>query len=288
MPPAPAQPEVAIVIPCYRYAHVLPDAVRSAVQQTWENVRIVIVDDGSPDETRAVAEQLIAEHPDARIDYVHQPNQGLAAARNTGIRATSSEFVLPLDADDRLVPEAVERLVTALRAENADVATPLGRTFGDEDRALVTLPVTRRRLLAGNCLVYSSMFRRSLYDRVGGYGNNMHAGYEDRDFWLGALERGARFTHVAEELFCYRRHGATMLSSADRAALQLRATIVSNHPALYPAWRVWLARRWLTQAERPTWPVRLGMLVTLLVDRRLGQFWRQVALLREPAALSGS
>lgn len=269
-------PEVAIVIPCYRYARVLREAVASAVAQTWENLRIVIVDDGSPDDTAVVARQLIAEFPERRIDYVHQVNQGLAAARNTGIRVTASEFVLPLDADDQLVPDAVERLVLALERESGEVATPLGRTFGDEDRRLVTLPVTRRRLLAGNCLIYSSMFRRELFDRIGGYANNLLAGYEDWDFWLGALEHGAKFVHVPEELFRYRRHGATMLTSADRAALELRATIVTNHPRLYPRWRVWLAKRWLAGRERPSNWVRCGMLATLLCDRRLKQFWRLI------------
>ncbi|MFO1077560.1 MAG: glycosyltransferase [Planctomycetota bacterium] len=98
-----APPEVAIVVPCYRYAHLLPDAVRSAAAQIPQpHLRIVIVDDGSPDDTRAVAARLQAELPHRRIDCVQQPNQGLAAARNTGVRATASPMVLPLDADDRL------------------------------------------------------------------------------------------------------------------------------------------------------------------------------------------
>ena len=285
MSTASAAPEVAIVIPCYRYAHMLADAVRSACAQTWPNLHIVIVDDGSPDATPATAAALIAEFPERRIDYVHQHNQGLAAARNTGVRATSSPFVLPLDADDRLEPQAVERLVAALEA-GADVATPLGRTFGDEDRRLVTLAVTPRRLRAGNCLVYASMFRRELFDRTGGYALNLRAGYEDWDFWLSALEAGGRFTHVAEELFCYRRHGATMLTGADRQALQLRATIVMNHPALFPRWRVRLAEKLLRAGGRAGFWLRLAMASTLLLDRRVRQFCRQLGALRATNMLS--
>lgn len=275
-------PEVAVVVPCYRYAHLLPDAVRSAMAQTWPHLRVVIVDDGSPDDTAAVARQLIAEFPGRRIDLVQQRNQGLAAARNAGVRATASPFVLPLDADDRLEPQAVARLLAALQASGADVATPLGRTFGDEDRRLVTQPVTRRRLLAGNCLVYASLYRRSLFDRIGGYGDNLRAGYEDWDFWLAGLERGARFVHVAEELFCYRRHGTTMLTTADRKAMHLRATIVGNHPRLYARWRVALAARLLRAGERPALWLRLGMLATFLLDRRLKLFWRQLRAVCSP------
>ncbi len=264
-----------MVITCYRYAQFLPEAVRSVVAQTWRNLHLVIVDDGSPDDTAAVAQQLIAEFPQRRIELVRQANQGLAAARNAGVRATSSPFVLPLDADDRLAPTAIERLMAALLADGGDVATPLGRTFGDEHRQLVTLPVTRRRLLAGNCLVYASLYRRELFDRLAGYRPQL-CGYEDWDFWLGALRGGARFVHVAEELFGYRRHGSTMLALADRQALQLRARIVANHAELYPRWRVAIAERMLRAGDRPGVWLRLGMLFTLLLDRRLRLCWRQL------------
>jgi len=268
-----------VVIPCYRYGHLLPEAVGSVVAQTWSRVRIVIVDDGSPDDTAAVAAALIAQYPTTRIDLVRQPNQGLAAARNAGVRATTSPFVLPLDADDRLAPQAIEHLVHSLQHDGADVATPLGRTFGDEDRRLVTLPATRTRLCAGNCLVYASLYRRTLFDRIGGYATNLRAGYEDWDFWLSALEANARFLHVPEELFLYRRHGSTMLAGADRQAMQLRATVVCNHPRLHARWRVALAQRVLRAGDRPSLWLRLGMLATFLLDRRLKLFCRQFGAL---------
>jgi len=281
----PARPEVAVVIPCYRYAHLLPEAVASVVAQTWRELHIVLVDDGSPDTTAEVAAALIAKYPERRIELLRQSNQGLAAARNAGVRATQSPLVLPLDADDRLAPHAIERLVQALQRGAGDVATPLGRTFGDEDRQLVTLPATRSRLLAGNCLVYSSLYRRALFERIGGYGDNLRAGYEDWDFWLSALEAGARFVHVPEELFLYRRHGSTMLTTADRKAMELRATVVCNHPQLYARWRVALAQRVLRAGARPGVWLRLGMLATFLLDRRLGLFCRQVRCLfaRQPS-----
>jgi len=278
-------PEVAIVIPCYRYAHFLPDAVASVVAQSWPNLRIVIVDDGSPDDTAKVAGQLIARHRSRHIELVRQHNQGLSAARNAGVRATASPFVLPLDADDRLAPTAVEELLRALLAANGDVATPLGRTFGDEQRPLATRPVTRRRLTANNCLVYCSLFRRSLFDRIGGYGP-IKPGYEDWDFWLSALEVGARFVHVPVELFGYRKHGATMLSGADQKAMRLHATIASNHPGLYSRWRVAIARRLLQAGEGASVWLRLGMLATFLLDRRLQLFWRQAIALRATNMLS--
>ncbi|MGK0265038.1 MAG: glycosyltransferase involved in cell wall biosynthesis [Planctomycetota bacterium] len=278
-------PEVAIVIPCYRYAEMLPEAVASAVAQTWPNLRIVIVDDGSPDDTAAVANELIARYPEHRIELLRQSNQGLSAARNAGVRATSSPFVLPLDADDQLEPASVATLLRALQDHGADVATPNGRTFGDEDKPLITMPVTKRRLVANNCLIYSSMYRRELFDRVGGYGP-IKPGYEDWDFWLSALDLDAKFTHVATPLFRYRKHGATMLSVADRHAMRLFATIAVNHPRLYSPWRVRLAKRLLAAGETASVWLRLGMLATFLIDRRLRLFVRQLSALRATNMLS--
>jgi glycosyltransferase involved in cell wall biosynthesis len=281
---SPGLPEVAIVIPCHGYAHFLREAVASAVAQTWPVLHIVVVDDGSPDATAAVAEALQAEFPERRITLVRQANQGLGAARNTGVRATRSPFVLPLDADDRLEPRAVERLLGALLEQGGDVATPLGRTFGQEQRPLVTLPVTRRRLCAGNCLVYASLYRRELFDRVGGYVTGLRPlGYEDWDFWLAALAAGAKFVHVPEELFGYRRHGVSMLSAADAEAPALRAAIALRHPGLFPRWRRGLARLVLgadsvsvAGSAAGTRARRWWGLLSLLVDRRLGLFWRQL------------
>ncbi len=274
-----------MVIPCYRYAHFLPEAVASAVAQTWTNLRIVIVDDGSPDDTAAVARALMAQFPHRRIDLMQQPNQGLAAARNAGVRATASAYVLPLDADDRLQPNAVERLMHALLSQAADVATPLGRTFGDSEQALVTRPVTRRRLCANNCLIYASLYRRSLFDRIDGY-RSLKPGYEDWDFWLSGLELGARFVHVPESLFCYRKHGTTMLAAADQKAMQLHAKITSYHPRLYSRWRVGVANRLLRDGAAASVWLRLQMLATFLFDRRLRLFWRQAMALRATNMLS--
>jgi glycosyltransferase involved in cell wall biosynthesis len=97
-----ALPRVSIVIVCYNQARYLPDAIRSALAQTSGEIEVLIVDDGSTDNTRDVALSF------PQVRYVHQNNRGLAAARNTGIRETTGAYLLFLDADDRLLPEAVQ------------------------------------------------------------------------------------------------------------------------------------------------------------------------------------
>jgi glycosyltransferase involved in cell wall biosynthesis len=281
----PEVPEVAVVIPCYGYARYLPDAVASVVAQTWRNLHLVIVDDGSPDDTAAVAARLVAAYPERRITVLRQHNAGLAAARNAGVRATTSEFFLPLDADDRLEPTAIAGLVAALQREAADVATPNGRCFGDREGPLRTRPVTRRRLCANNCLVYASLVRRAVFDRLGGYRPDA-PGFEDWDFWLGAMAAGARFVHVPASLFCYRKHGSTMLAAAEQRAMRLHAVIASRHPTLFPRWRVRLAQALLRAGRRAGPWLRLLMLLTFLVDGRLRLFCRQAMAFRATNRLS--
>jgi glycosyltransferase involved in cell wall biosynthesis len=263
-------PEVAVVVPCHRQADLLPDAVASVAAQTWPRIHCVIVDDGSPDATAQVARDLIARFHDRRIELVAQDNRGLGAARNAGIRASAAPFVLPLDADDRLLPHAVERMVAVLRADpSLSVVTPLGRTFGACDLPLVTLPASRGRLRRGNCLIYASMFTRAAFDLAGGYHESLRPqGYEDWDLWLRMLGRGARFAHLPEDLVRYRKHAGSMLREADAQATLLRARIVLEHPELYPAWRRALAARLVARPERPSLLVRLGLLLALLLDGR--------------------
>ena len=93
---------VSVVIPCYNQAHFLGEAIESALAQTYPQLEIVVVDDGSTDNTREVAASYLG------MRYVRQANQGLAAARNTGLRHSTGAYLVFLDSDDRLLPQAVE------------------------------------------------------------------------------------------------------------------------------------------------------------------------------------
>src|SRR5437867_478455 len=101
-------PAVVIIIPCYNQAVYLPDAIEICLAQTYKDYQIIVVDDGSTDSTRETA----AGFP--QVTYLHQPNRGQAAARNTGWKTIRSRYVQFLDADDLLLPTKIERCVQAL------------------------------------------------------------------------------------------------------------------------------------------------------------------------------
>lgn len=98
-------PLVSILIPAYNAAPFLSRSVASALGQTYDNIEVVIVDDGSTDETPAIADRLAEQ--DTRIKVVHQENRGLAEARRSGINAATADYIVHLDADDELLPDAV-------------------------------------------------------------------------------------------------------------------------------------------------------------------------------------
>jgi glycosyltransferase involved in cell wall biosynthesis len=227
-------PAVSVVIPCYRQAEYLAEAVESVVGQTYRDWEIVIVDDGSPDDTAAVAEGLIAGHPDRRIRLVRQPNAGLAAARNAGIAASTGRYILPLDADDVLMPEMLARTVALLDAEpGVAIAYTDFEHFG-ADRRRVRVGVWNLEALAySNQLGICSLFRREVWTAVGGYNPNMARGYEDWDFWIGAAERGFEARHIAEPLFRYRRKEESRDTAAWTHRRALRRQLARNHPRVF-------------------------------------------------------
>lgn len=204
---------VAIVIPCYKQAHFLADAIESALTQSHPASEIVVIDDGSPDDVAGVT----SRYPEVR--YIRQRNQGLSAARNTGIRNTSSEYLIFLDSDDRLLPHAVERGVEHLSAR-PDCAFTAGRMHViDRDGCLMWLwqpyqleaPDFFAQMLIDHCRIYplTVMYRRSAIEAVGGGFNTSLRSAEDWDMDIRLAQRFG-FHLYDEPIAEYRRHGKNM------------------------------------------------------------------------------
>ena len=211
-----ASPLVSVIIPCYRQAHFLADALRSAVAQTHRPLEIIVVDDGSPDEVAAVT----ALFPEAHL--VRQPNRGLAAARNAGLRASAGDYVTFLDADDVLFPHAIATGLATL-GKRLDCAFAAGLWRVREVDGTVTTP--RRvdpvggayaAMLARNFIVMHGtvLYRRSALTEIGAFREELPS-CEDYDLYLRLLRRSdvALYDEVVAE---YRRHGENMTGDANR------------------------------------------------------------------------
>jgi glycosyltransferase involved in cell wall biosynthesis/SAM-dependent methyltransferase len=287
--PAPPAPVVSVVIPCYQQAVYLPEAVDSVVAQTFAAWEIIVVNDGSPDNTSDTARALIAKYPGRHIRLVEQANSGLPAARNAGIRASRGRYILPLDADDKLAPAMLEKLVAVLEAQpKVGFAYPHIRHFGALQTEYPLPDFDRETLIArDNIACVSSLFRKTAWEQAGGYNETMREGYEDWDFWISCVEQGWEGHCVHEPLFLYRKHANSMLTDANRKREKLIASIVRNHPKLYaPETRTWADTTLGKRAEQPVViPVASArarsLRVTYLVSSILGVTGGNQTLLRQ-------
>jgi len=229
-PPAPA---VSVIIPCYGQAEFLGEAVASVVAQTWTDWEIVIVDDGSTDDTPQTARRLVQQHPNHRIRLLSQPNQGVSAARNNGIAMSAGRYILPLDADDTIQPLMLERTVALLEADHSvSIAYTDWQEIGATSSVLHAGPWERVSMCVGNRIPYCSLYRRGVWAVTGGYDPEQRL-WEDYDFLLGCLERGVQGERIAEPLFLYRARPGTRSGAAEPHRVQLRRELARKHAALF-------------------------------------------------------
>ena len=222
---------VSIVIPCYNPTPYLLDAIASAQSQTYKNIEIIVVDDGTD---TAEAKDTLRSVSQKVDQYIQQPNKGLAAARNTGFRAASGSYVVPLDSDDLLQPAFVAECLAAIQTHSdaAFVYTDY-RVFGTKNYVERLEDYNLYRLLERNALVYASLIRKSDWASASGYDESMKFGYEDWEFWLRLGARGRFGHHLGKVLFQYRKHGPSLLDIAREHHDELVDKIRASHPELY-------------------------------------------------------
>ena len=226
--------ELSIVVPTWNDGVLLLEALASAERWAPAGAELLIVDDGSSDpETRAILERLRAH------GYrVHsKSNGGLSSARNAGIECARGRYILPLDADNRLVEGFWERALELLRTRtDVDVVYGDRRLFGALNEVLPTPEFDFERLLGGNQIDACALYRREMWSRVGGYDTVM-TGLEDWEYWIAVAKAGARFVRLPQVAFEYRLRGASLLAVSLRPAMRRRlfARILDRHLALYHA-----------------------------------------------------
>jgi len=258
-----ATPCVSVVVPCYKQAEYLREAIDSIVAQTFTDWELIIVDDGSPDNTADVAEKLIKLHPDRSMCLLRKSNGGVSDARNVGIADARGAYILPLDADDMIQPTMLEKTVLMLdsRPDIAIAYTDITH-FGAVERTVEASEFDPAKIPYNNQLNCCSLYRREAWERCGGY-RSMHVGYEDWDFWVACVAAELRAARVAESLVLYRVKEVSRDTVAVSHDSELRARIVLNQPELYTARQVAHARK--TLQAKPLPEPAGGPLVSVIV-----------------------
>lgn len=208
--------QVSVIIPTYNSARFLPDAIDSVLAQTFRGFEILVVDDGSTDNTEAVMQRY-----GSATRYIRQPNSGVAVARNHGIDESRGRYVAFLDADDVWHPKKLERQLAGLRDSRECRAAYSAFTITDP--SLVPLKITRAKrngpllddlLLRGNVVGTPStvLCERSLFDEAGGFDSALSQ-CADWELWV-RLAAKSDFFYLDEPLVSYRLHGSNMSASA--------------------------------------------------------------------------
>jgi hypothetical protein len=205
-------PLISVIIPAYNQARYIRQSITSVIAQTYPHLEIIVIDDGSTDETA----QLVGNIHDPRLRYFYQENQGLSAARNAGIRIAKGDYFSYLDSDDLFLPDKLKILLNEFKADSkmgmvAGQAIPIdddvhqiGKMFSKG------IPAEGALLLLGNPLhVGSILIKRKWQLRVGFFDENLRS-YEDWDMWLRLVRHGCRVGWVDKPVSLYRFHPKQM------------------------------------------------------------------------------
>lgn len=243
------RPRTSVVIRCHQQGRFLREAVASVNAQTRPPDSIVVVDDGSTDETAEVLAELV-DNPVPIIIIERHPGRGPVASLNDGIEAAEgSELICPLDADDRLSPRYLELTLAALLADDgAGLAYGAVHAFGAENAVRPAAPFDLDRLMVENVAPISALFRRQMYAELGPFDPYFdRVGFEDWEYWVRAAVAGYRGVAVEGCWLEYRRHeNASRNDVGLRRAVQARRRIWRKHRrALRPRHVMrWFRRGW--------------------------------------------
>jgi teichuronic acid biosynthesis glycosyltransferase TuaG len=213
---------VSIIMPAYNAEKYISEAVESVLSQTYQHWELLIINDGSTDQTENIARKYAEKDP--RIVLINQANKKLAVARNTGIQSAKGEWIAFLDSDDLWVENKLElQLDSADKNPEVDLIFTDGYIFENEDKNTRKPYGIISGIFQGKEMyvllyernwvpVLSVLVRKSIVDKVGLQDEHpyIHYGCEDFDYWLRMAKNGAVFLGLSEKLFYYRRHSNNM------------------------------------------------------------------------------
>jgi glycosyltransferase involved in cell wall biosynthesis len=231
-------PLVSIVIPCYNYARFLGEAIQSALDQTFIDLEVIVVDDGSQEEEE-IAQICASFGPAVRL--IRQPNRGLAAARNAGFAAAQGQWIVPLDADDKLDSTFLDKMLRATELNpNFFAYCDMWLWSNGQTRHLPAEEFDLDLLLRRITFPCSILVHKSAWEKAGGYQEAMTraGGWEDWEFAIRLARLGICGRHVPEPLLFYRQHSEQQMRLlAEEKKDILRETLRSLHPDLYAGLR---------------------------------------------------
>lgn len=286
--------QVSVIIPCYNVASYIEQCLDSVLGQTYQNLDIVVVDDGSTDTTLGMLKEY--QKKDTRIRIVSKENGGLASARNAGLAVATGTYFILLDSDDVMMSEKVATQVAWMENTTCDVMYSDLYHFWDGTSAIYRLDIPElshdqyEGLLKGNHINPNTIcMNRSVYERIGGFDESLRSA-EDWEYWLRIAQAGINIGYLSKPLTLYRMRTNSLSADAVTmytTALQVlekqktfsitavQQTIIANEIA---RWNVKLTLALMNaDSSRKSFVKRCGqaLLVTLVrMIRKVRLWWR--------------
>ena len=231
---------VSVIVPCYNSGETIKKTIESIQEQTWKNIEIIVVDDGSDElVTLEKLEQLNG------IKILKQKNMGLSAARNNGIKKSKGDYILPLDADDWLDPNAIDSMLRLIKNTKKKFVFSNFILEGDR-KGLLAKNYNFFDQLFLNQIPYCILHPKKYWTKVGGYDENMTNGYEDWEYNIRLGSIGISGICDKSNTFHYLVNAKGMLLSKSlKNHSQLWSYIQNKHTSLYKIktiWKIW--KKW--------------------------------------------
>lgn len=211
------KPELSIVIPCYNQGKYLEECVGSIFNNDTElPYEIIIVDDASDDDTQKICKEM------SQLDNIktvrNVKNSKLPKTRNVGVKKAKGNLIICLDADDAIPENYINENYKTIIQENADVSYNNSQCFGTSQKLFnwSTDPMVMKKEPVVHC---AAMFKKEIWNKLGGFDNEMTNGFEDYDFWLRALQAGYKFVKNEKTYLFYRQTYSNMSNSINRSKL---------------------------------------------------------------------
>ena len=204
-------PLISVIVPCYNQAQYLDECLQSVLDQAYKDWECIIVNDGSPDNTEEMAKKWVEK--DGRFKYLYKENGGLSSARNAGIEIAEGEWILPLDADDKIGARYLE-LAEKEFGNGYTVIYCEAEFFGDKTGKWELPEFSVKELAFQNVIFCSAFFKREKWQKVEGYDTNLKHGWEDWEFWINYLKNNSKgVCKISEICFFYRVKETSMIKN---------------------------------------------------------------------------
>ena len=223
------KPLVSVIVPLYNMESYIEETLQSIAASSYSNLEIIVMDDGSSDNSLEVAQAFANANPQLNLSVLTQKNQGASVARNNAISKAKGIYILPVDADDLISPQYIEMAVEVLERHPETLVVGCEIDMFGMSNKHVKYPKFSLELLARkNMIAAPSMFRRTDWQRAGGYCKEIK-GREDWDFWLSVFAEGGEFVRLPLVGVYYRVHSGSKRLRTQRYKHELVDQLNKRH-----------------------------------------------------------